>query len=287
MDWEICIDGAAYEKYKMDPDILLTVAESEDGPCFVLRGDGRCPHLNRDGLCEIILSRGEGYLSQICREHPRFYNHVGAGRVEAGLGIVCEEACRLILENGEPFSLVKVGESEVDHSDGGGYDALPLRDYIIAFIEGEGGFDEKLACLKEDFVIPEPYTADEWISKLLALEVLEPSWTEDLTRMADGITLDAGSSDFVEYERYYERLLTYFVYRHVSSAECETDLRARLGFALLSTEVVRALFEHSSAHSLDRLIDWSRRYSSEIEYSTDNTAELIAVFEDAIYGEVK
>ena len=93
VDWEICIDEETLEKYKKVENIIETVIESDEGACFKLTGDSRCPHLDESGLCKIIISHGEDYLSEICSNHPRFFNNVSKGRVEVGLGIVCEEAC--------------------------------------------------------------------------------------------------------------------------------------------------------------------------------------------------
>ena len=46
-------------------------------------------------------------MAEICREHPRFHNWCGPF-VESGLGLCCEEACRLILTGREPFRLTRL-----------------------------------------------------------------------------------------------------------------------------------------------------------------------------------
>ncbi len=264
VDWEICIDGETYERYKAMEDVVDTIKICEDGPCFALKEDGRCPHLNDKGLCDIILTHGEEYLSEICQNHPRFFNKINSDRMEVGLGIVCEEACRLILESEEPFSLNEDGEG------------MPQRDRIIAAIENGGDFDETVAALREEYKIPNLYTADEWLDRFLSLEMLDAEWGRDLSVMRGKLFRNGEPSR--QYGRYYKRLLTYFVYRHVSIAEDADDLRARLAFAILSVEVIRSLFEESAIQTLETLIDFARRYSAEIEYSEDNTQELIFAF---------
>ncbi len=273
INWEICIDDDTYAKYKQNDDIILTVAETGDGPCFKLSDNARCPHLNDDGLCNIIINHGEEYLSEICRNHPRFFNDVGE-RIEAGLGMVCEEACRLILENDAPFALYRINSVDLD-TNVADYDALSTRDRIISLIEAEGGYDDRVASIRAEFPIPDPYTPGEWIDRLLSLEILDPAWEHDL-RALRGTPHTEHDGD---YDKYYKRLLTYFVYRHVSTADSETDLPARLGFAVLSVEMIRYIFEADRERSLERLIDVARRYSAEIEYSPDNTDELIFAFE--------
>lgn len=291
IDWEICIDETTYAKYKQTGDILNTVKECEDGPCFALRENGRCPHLNDSGLCNIILSYGKDFLSDICRNHPRFYNYISDERTEAGIGLVCEEACRLILENEKPFSLFKTDDP--DNGDFGGmvldnseadFNALAQRDRIISIIEAtDVSFDEKIAVLKAEFKLSELYTPDKWLDRFLSLEILEPDWEQALKSMR-GKFLRKNCENTDKYGKYYERLLTYFVYRHVSVSDSEDNLRARLAFCILSVQVITSLFEENpnevlnSAKAPEKLIDWARRYSAEIEYSEDNTAELIYAF---------
>ncbi len=291
IDWEICIDRDTCKKYKQMEDILPTVEVCEDGPCFALREDGRCPHLNEKGLCNIILNHGEAYLSEICQNHPRFYNYIQGKRCEVGLGIVCEEACRLVLENEEPLALSKVGELDGDEPKDGeiDFDALPERDRIRAVIGGTGSFDEKVAALKRAFEIPVLYTLSEWFERFLALEILDGEW-EELLRIVQSKMPTQKSEKNEHYGIYYERLLAYFVYRHVSIADSLLNLRARLGFAILSVEVIRSLFEAETeqdkavgtAKAPAKLIDLARRYSAEIEYSEDNRDELIFAFESGM-----
>ena len=89
------------DRFEKDPEVACKISDG----CFVMGDDDRCPFLRDDNLCEMILKHGEDYLCDICREHPRFYNDMG-DRVEAGIGLVCEEACRLALERETPFELV-------------------------------------------------------------------------------------------------------------------------------------------------------------------------------------
>ncbi len=286
VDWEICIDRETYGKYRELSDIFATVTDDGEDARFKLCEDGRCPHLNKDGLCNIIISHGEEYLSEICRNHPRFFNCINDSKTEAGLGVVCEEACRLILENEKPFLLCKVDElySEEKHAKRA-FDAITPRNRIIAVIEAEGGFDEKIARLKAEFNLPRIHSPQVYIKRFLSLEILEEEWERDLKAM-QGREL-AGNKTLPKFGKYYERLLIYFVYRHVSIAKNEKNLRARLAFCILSVETIRLLFEENLPDNFvlnekvppAELIDYARRYSAEIEYSEDNADELIFAFE--------
>ena len=98
--WEIDIDGESLARYDRLPgdfgDRVRRCIDREGTPHFILTEDERCPLLNGDNLCDLILREGEGALCQICADHPRFRNFF-SDRVEMGLGLVCEEAARLIL----------------------------------------------------------------------------------------------------------------------------------------------------------------------------------------------
>lgn len=102
--WEIDIDEEQLARFQQEPYIAAHIEEG-DPPHFHLLEGERCPFLKENGLCEMILRYGEDILCQICRDHPRFRSF-WSDRVELGLGLVCEEAGRLILGSEEPMRLV-------------------------------------------------------------------------------------------------------------------------------------------------------------------------------------
>lgn len=119
--WEICIDRETWEKYQKLPgelgEKLRREIKIEDGEIsFRMKGE-RCPFLNEENLCELICRLGEKSLCEICKEHPRFYAWMGEWK-EAGLGLCCEEAVRLLLENQEKLEFETIWEegeeTEVD-----------------------------------------------------------------------------------------------------------------------------------------------------------------------------
>ena len=107
--WEIDIDPERLEYYRHVPGELgrrLSSLIDRDRGCFILQGkEERCPFLNRDNLCDLILEIGEQALCDICREHPRYYDWF-PGLTEAGVGLCCEAAARLILGSEEPVRFV-------------------------------------------------------------------------------------------------------------------------------------------------------------------------------------
>ena len=86
----------------------IKASVSYDGaPHFRLTEAERCPHLLNSGLCGIICELSEKALCDICREHPRFYNFTNRGK-EVGLGMSCEEACRLILSRDDFDEFIEI-----------------------------------------------------------------------------------------------------------------------------------------------------------------------------------
>ena len=109
--WEIDIDEPSMRRFNIIPEISAEIDTSGEVPHFLLSADERCPFLREDGLCRMIKTYGEEMLCQICADHPRFRNY-WSDRIELGLGMVCEEAARLILSREEPARLIVIDEND-------------------------------------------------------------------------------------------------------------------------------------------------------------------------------
>lgn len=108
--WEIDIDEATFNKYmlvkgELGNRLKNEIATENEVHYFKLKEHDRCPFLNRDNLCDIICEMGENGLCQICNDHPRYFNNYG-DITEKGLGLACEEACRIILTQSTPSYMV-------------------------------------------------------------------------------------------------------------------------------------------------------------------------------------
>ena len=115
--WEIDIDPESLSRYqRMMGEFGSRVKRSislDGTPHFILSDHERCPLLNQNNLCDLILNEGEDALCQICRDHPRFRNYFSS-RVEMGLGLVCGEAARLILSWPTPLRLIRLEGDDVE-----------------------------------------------------------------------------------------------------------------------------------------------------------------------------
>jgi lysine-N-methylase len=232
--------------------------------------------MKENGLCEMILTLGEDALCDICREHPRFY-HVLSDRDEVGLGLCCEEAARLILS--------WEGDTVLEVIDDDGEDTTPtaweetlfsLRERLFVLLQNRekpihDRAKEMLAFCHAEF--PDK-TPSEWRDILLSLEQLDPAWRETLESL--GVSQDEPLSDL---EKPFENLLLYFVYRHTAEATDEQDFSVRVSFAYLGYHIIRLLCAIKKAQTdvcaFQELSELVRRYSSEIEYSEENTEALL------------
>ncbi len=259
--WEIDVDKQTLEKYSAlrggyGEEIQKSICG--DPPHFALCDGDRCPHLDERGLCKIICALGEGYLCDICREHPRFYNNTSSGR-EAGLGLSCEEACRIILFSDNYAEMIEIGEDdgEIDII----FDAVNEREKVYTILSDKNiPYAERLRIISEKYdSSPEKLTDDEWRVIISDLEYLDESHRELFSGYSSRTDTPA------EIEKELERALAYFIYRHASAAENEENFRAAIGFSLFCERLL------ASIASKDNILDCARILSEEIEYSEDNT----------------
>ena len=101
--------------------------------------EGGCPFLTADGLCGVQQELGAEHISDICREHPRFYEWFGDYK-EAGLGLCCEEVSRLVLTHERP---VLFTEKQIDEEP----DDLEFDSEIFAAVKN---IREKLIDIAQD-----------------------------------------------------------------------------------------------------------------------------------------
>ena len=276
--WEIDIDDDTFEYYQsinspFGEKIKENIITQDGCNCFKLSQNERCPFLNENNLCDIILNLGEDALCQICTDHPRFRNYY-SDRIEVGLGLCCEEAGRLILSN-NAFSIIEIENDgyndEIFEEDSA---FLLWRDSIFK------DFSNKSIDIKNRIGIQnEIIYSKEILSKYLTLEILDNSWKliiEELIEAYDDI------KDIVipkEFGNCFEQLLLYFAYRHLPlllDSKSEDNI---LNFIKTSVSVIYRLcqlhIKKNNNLSIDDIIEYSRMYSSEVEYSQENLDELI------------
>ena len=281
--WEIDIDEDTYEKYKsIQGEFGKRLTESikiTDGiACFKLDQNERCPFLNRNNLCDIILNIGEDYLCQICNDHPRFRNFYG-GTTETGLGLCCEAAAELIISQKDKvtFEMIDDGLNDKDSDEENAFfefrnkifEALLDRNVII-----NQRIDRLLKLCNSNYF---EETVTDKADFLLTLERLDTQWTTILN--------DLKQTDLTEttlppyFDIVAEQLLVYFTYRHLSGCLDDGRLSERAAFIVFSYKTIEALskfhLKKSGNITYSDISEYARLYSSEIEYSEENTEAIL------------
>jgi lysine-N-methylase len=237
--WEIDVDETSLERFLKVPSIAQHI---KDGT-IVLGEDERCPFLREDGLCTMILEHGEDFLCDICTEHPRFYNDF-EDHTEGGLGLVCEEACRIILTKPEDFTIVPPMELPYD---------------IQTVFDSTRTLTERLSELK-DTVMPSLTRA----SFINTLEVMDTAWTEAIDRIiADPPTLIEEQNIINNDARRFSNFCAYLLYRYPDET----------GFAVESTYLLADLVIRGTD-----ILEAARMFSGEVEYSDINIDKAIDEF---------
>lgn len=271
VDWEIDIDEESLKRFMAVEgefgEYMRRSIALEPAPHFVLTEDERCPFLREDGLCKMILTLGEDSLCHICREHPRFYNEL-PGRTEAGIGLCCEEAVRLLRSGDKHLKLIAEGVGEEDA-------LIELRDEIFAILQDDSlSFTQRESKAMALFgMVPMSFEAQALADVYLSLERLDEDWTRRLSALKErkDESLEPRISTLP-----YLRLTEYFIYRHFATAPDEYEAALRLQFAFLSTRLICAM---------DTIFDdaeSTRLYSSEIEYSDENVDKILDYIDENI-----
>ncbi len=267
--WEIDINETAFRTYVnltegYGREIKSTI-EVGDPPRFKLTEDERCPHLDERGLCKIILNLGEDYICNICKEHPRFYHNTRQGK-EVGLGMACEEACRLILSSDEYAVFEEIGDVEDTVAEETTFDPLPHRDKIYAILsDATLPYAQRLQRISREYRITPCTIADEeWRNILDYLEYLDEEHRTLFSRYT------AAPHSPATAEHALERALAYFIYRHCSDVEDEEDFRISLGFALFCERLLASLLAAENIPDEADICEAARIISEEIEYNEEN-----------------
>ena len=257
--WDICTDDRTAAFYLTKEDLKPHICREEDGWHIRLCQDGRCPFLNADNLCSVILKYGEQAISQICTDHPRFQN-VFENHTEAGLGLCCEAVCDLILNKTEPVCFASPDLSALSDREHAFY---TLRTELMNMAQDRTQpIEVRMQNILDRCHIALPERTDEQYKELFSgLERLDPAWDKKIASFKTKTVPPA-------FEIAAEQLLVYFLYRHTPGGLEDGMYVERIAFAVLSTRAVVAMTECD-------FLETARMYSAEIEYSEPNTNALL------------
>lgn len=268
--WEIDIDDITLSKYKELKDYNIGFSRKislEGGTHFILDSNKRCPFLNSDNLCDIILHYGNDMLCQICNDHPRFRNFY-SNRVEIGLGLCCEAACKLILAYKEKVVLSHDTDNSKLKSE---KDFFIIREQLFKILQNRKvSIDKRIENMLNLFKIKFNFAG--LADKYMQLERLDNTWDSYLKR------IEYVSKDIVLPDKWqisFEQIAVYFVYRHLSLALENERYDKLIHFIAESYYTIKLIFLKGAVQTLEELIEISRLYSSEIEYSDQNIYALL------------
>lgn len=304
MGWEIDIDQPAMERFskvsgEFGERLRGAVREQDGQHSFALAAGDRCALLREDGLCELILHCGEGILCDICALHPRFFNNSGEVR-EGGLGLCCEEVCRLLFSDKEPFRLVRDDEDNAAMMNDDEFTAAfrNERERLFALLQDRrlGILDRLGRCAEFGWLIqqqieggeaaelPDKWqsiTAPEEISRLLdtlsGMESINSEWTDVLGQLTERQEqLTKALPSYLEYagEWRYEHIAVYGIFRHYTGSLEDSAAYARVMLACCSALTVMLMdcmkwLDSGDITEWDMILDL-KLYSKQVEYSQEN-----------------
>lgn len=273
--WEIDIDADTAAVYRtcsgeIGQRMRETIDFDADPPHFILQGEEeRCPFLNEHGLCDIILSHGDGALCQICRDHPRWRNFY-SDRTEIGLGLCCEAAAALVLGWEEPMQFLCLSDdgeaTEITEEE---QTCFTLRDTLLGILQNRTKpLDERIADMLTQVGGVRFADFGAWGEFLSQLEILDSSWADQLARIGDERAELPGHAG--------EQFNVYLLIRHLSKMLDGEDPAVLVSFAVLGYDLISAMYAQTE-QTFSVLCELVRLFSSEIEYSEEN---LYAVFDE-------
>jgi len=259
--WEVDIDEESLERFRSADGPLgtrlrssIAYGKGDELPHFILQEGDRCPFLNHEGLCDLIIEKGEGFLCQICTDHPRFRNY-WSKRTEIGLGMACEEAARLILGFADPMTLAVIDndrDPEEDPSQNE-LDLLELREDLMGVLQDRTMNPDLRMERFLDFC---GLTASIGIEYAEILQ-RDPAEWESFPEWASPA---------------FEQLAVYLLYRNYADALYDGRLGDRLLFVARGYYAIRKEWEDSDM-SFDSLVELARSFSNRYEYNIETWGE--------------
>ena len=258
--WEIDIDEETAGKYlamtgELGAEIRQNIGKNEDSYFFKLTEDERCPFLQKNGLCKIILNIGEENICEICTMHPRFFTMLDDVEL-CGAGLSCEKTCELLL--GDEKDLV----------------------FYIEDTEEELSFSEVLAVIglnlpneMQEFSLA---VNAENINKVLEImaktEPIDENWSKELSIMQDMDNVELKAKEYLENsdKNILNKIYQYILYRQLERL-VDIDIEALINYAQYS--ILFIILHTMISKELGESV---RRWSEQIEYDTDNVDLILA-----------
>ena len=296
--WEIDIDEKTADYYMNVGgefgERLKRGISKQDCFSFILENE-RCPFLNKQGLCDIILTLGEDKLCHICAEHPRYYEWFD-GVTEGGVGLCCEEAARLILTEGgsEGYWEREVPDEDCTEYDGELYGFLfKAREKMLTLLRGDMPLKNTVSsilCYAEEqqsridngqlSEIPEiiPFDYPETQADIRAmtdifggLEPIDERWKPYVSQLREKAQVRGLSN---QREEYIRNIGIYFLWRYFMKGVFDEEILSKVKLSVIAMAMISLMLGAEPRADLKRCAELAKNFSKETEYSEENLESL-------------
>ncbi len=290
--WEIEIDKVSMEKYaEVKTDFGNRIKNSiefiDSVPCFCRDKNERCVFLDKNGLCDIYSYLGEGYLCDICREHPRFYDEYDSV-LEAGLGLCCEKVCEMLLEN--EFGLIY--DIDTDNLEEDVSVLLSCRQNIFDILNNDSKsfaerirdvFDYSKTIQNELFEIESGkfcFNKKDFFEFILdsyrKTEPINDNWTKLIDVMiTESDRLFDVSEKYIFDDNMYSKIMSYVIYRHFMQVRFNGEILSVSRMSLMAVVFMYMcecyVYSEKGRVTFADKINIIKLWSQQIEYSAENT----------------
>lgn len=307
--WLIELDDKTLEFYnslegEWGEKIRASLMIDEEGDtCFKLVNN-QCPHLDARGLCGIYGALGEEHMGVVCKEFPRYTLDLG-DFIEKGIGLACEEAARLILFDGSQCDIIELEETRLsedleDIETEYVKELIQVRNKIFEIISVEEKSLEDM--IKESFkeVLALEDRKDEFIADIKSkdmcelifdiynnLEVLEENWKDYSFNIREYLDNSKGVSKdikevIVKNKKMFVKLYRYCIYRYFMKAAYDYNPMDKVKFCVTFVIMFALLLIANKKCDKEAIIEISRVFSRQIEYSEENVE---VICEEFLFGD--
>lgn len=170
-EWKIAVDDKTEEKWKKysNPDekskqLSESVIEKDGARVIELKQDKKCPYLNKDKLCKLVIAYGEEILSETCHTFPRQIHDFDT-RTEYSLVACCPAVIDIWNKRDD---ILHIGDSELENNT-----EFLLRKQMINIVKNKKNSNEKNFLLLF-YMLLDIYKDEKKMEQYRNLTILEP-----------------------------------------------------------------------------------------------------------------
>lgn len=312
--WGIYIDDKTAAEYRAEAgefgEKLRKNIDFEE-QCFKIDSFRRCPFLNENNLCDIIISLGEDKLCEICDRHPRYFEWFD-DMIEGGIGLCCEEAAKLVLnsDNFETYETIAPGslcsdDDEDETIDEKFYEFMKnAREKIISLLDDrEITLAEILGKLcryaeilqdrideYEIFDTPDienesfDFDTEKAIGLMIEAEPAEIWQKEYFRELSEFCNTNENADEiYSENEKELRNIAFYFIWRYFMKAVFSGNLYPKIMLAVFSVKIINLMFNYEKfrggSPDFEKKCSLAKMFSKIVEYSEDNLRIILDNYE--------